>query len=217
MAEAPRPGVSKRAFEAQLGPDGCARLQSALVVRAARWAAAAGEPYIAYAPEDEDARDALAALVPARATLFAQAGGHRGERLAAAFQHAAADHGGPVVVIGTDQPALSASHAWAVADDLAAGVDVTLGPATAGGYYLLGARRFDPALFDVEPVAWSGPEVMGLTLRSLAAAGLSFGWLRSERDLDTPADAAALLADPCAPSDIREALEAGHVASWRGS
>ena len=47
---------------------------------------------------------------------------------------------------------------------------------------------------------------MSLTLRSLLDAGLSFGWLRSERDLDGPADAAALLADPCAPADIRAVL-----------
>jgi hypothetical protein len=32
------------------------------------------------------------------------------------------------------------------------------------------------------------------------------GWLRSERGLDEPADAAALLADPCAPPDIVAAL-----------
>jgi hypothetical protein len=32
------------------------------------------------------------------------------------------------------------------------------------------------------------------------------GWLRSERDLDEPSDAAALLADPCAPADIVAAL-----------
>jgi hypothetical protein len=58
---------------------------------------------------------------------------------------------------------------------------------------------------------------MTLTLRSLLDAGLSFGWLRSERDLDEPSAVAALLADPCSPEDIREALEVGHVASWRGS
>jgi glycosyltransferase A (GT-A) superfamily protein (DUF2064 family) len=115
-------------------------------------------------------------------------------------------HGGPVVVVGTDQPGLSDGHARAAADDLRAGVDVTLGPATGGGYYLLGARRFDPALFAIEPGAWGGARVMELTLRSLLDAGLTMGWLRSERDLVAPADAAALLADPCAPTDIREAL-----------
>jgi glycosyltransferase A (GT-A) superfamily protein (DUF2064 family) len=114
--------------------------------------------------------------------------------------------GRPVVCIGTDQPGLSDHHAWAAADDLRDGVDVTLGPATDGGYYLIAARRFSPALFAVEPEAWGGPQVMGQTLRAVHEAGLSMGWLRSERALVAPADAAALLADPCAPADITAAL-----------
>jgi uncharacterized protein len=204
MAQAPRPGKTKPLLEPVVGRDGCARLQRALIACAGRWAAETGEPYVAYAPAD--AGDEVGELAPDGARLFAQVGGHAGERLAAAFEHVCTEHGGPVVVVGTAQPGLSDAHAWGAADDLRAGIDVTLGPATAGGYYLLGAQRFDPALFAIEPDAWGGPEVMSLTLRSLLDAGLSFGWLRSERDLDDPGDAAALLADPCAPADIREVL-----------
>ena len=206
MAEAPRGAVKPR-LEGMLGRAGCERLQRALTARALRWAAEEGDAvYVAYAPEDAEAE--VAALAPPGATLFAQRGAHRGERLADAFRRASEAHGGPVVVVGTDQPGLSAAHAGAAADDLRAGVDVTLGPATAGGYYLLAAQRYDPALFAIDPDAWGGPEVMNLTLRSVLDAGLSIGWLRSERDLDAPADAAAPLADPCAPSDIREVLRA---------
>jgi uncharacterized protein len=214
MADAPGPGTTKPALEGLLGADGYVRLRRALIARAGRWVAASGVPYVAYAPAG--AREEIAALAPAGATLFAQVDGHRGERLAAAFARVCEKHGGPVVMVGTDQPALSATHAWGAADDLGE-IDVTLGPATAGGYYLLGARRFDPALFAVEADAWGGSQVMTLTLRSLLDANLTFGWLRSERDLDGPGDVAALLADPCAPRDIREALETGHVTSWRGA
>ncbi|HEY3021503.1 MAG TPA: DUF2064 domain-containing protein [Solirubrobacteraceae bacterium] len=203
MADAPRPGTAKRRLEPLLGGQGCARLQRALVARAARWAAASGDPYIAYAPAD--AREEVAALAPAGARLFAQVEGHRGERLAAALAHVCAEHAGPVVLVGTDQPRLSARHAWGARDDLRE-VDVTLGPANAGGYYLLGARRYDPALFAIDAAAWGGPDVMTLTLRAVFDAGLSVGWLRSERELDGPGDVAALLADPCTPADIREAL-----------
>ena len=204
MAKAPRPGYAKTRLEPLLGPDGCARLQRALIVRAGRWAAASGEPWIAYTPED--ARDEVAALAPPGARLFAQEGEHFGERLAHAFAHVAEGSGRPVVLVGTDHPTLGPHHAWAAADDLRDGVDVTLGPATDGGYYLIGARRFDPALFAVEPSAWGGPEVMAQTLRAVHEAGLSMGWLRSERHLDEPADAEALLADPCTPRDILDAL-----------
>ena len=207
MAEAPRDRAVKPRLEELLGRDGCVRLQRALIARALRWAGEQGDAvYVAYAPDD--AEPELAALAPEGATLFAQRGAHQGERLADAFRRVSEEHGGPVVVVGTDQPALSAAHADATADDLRAGVDVTLGPATTGGYYLLAAQRYEPALFAIDPEAWGGPKVMDLTLRSVLGAGLSIGWLRSERDLDAPADAAALLADPCAPADIREVLQA---------
>ena len=195
-------GPPKSALEPLLGRDGCARLQRALTARALRWAGETGTPYLAYADED------TAALAGAGTQTFAQVDGHLGERLRAAFAHVSEEHDGPVVVVGTDQPGLSVSHAWGAADDLRAGVDVTLGPATSGGYYLLGARRFYGELFDIDAEEWGGPRVMALTLRSLHEAGLSMGWLRSERDLLAPGDAAALLADPCAPADIREILGA---------
>ncbi len=41
IAKAPRPGLCKTRLEPVLGPDGCARLQRALLRRAAAWAAAA--------------------------------------------------------------------------------------------------------------------------------------------------------------------------------
>ena len=204
MASAPQPGATKPELEELLGAQGCERLQRALIARAARWAARTGTPYVAYAPAD--AREEIAGLAGPEATLFAQAEGHTGDRLTAAFAEVSERHGGPVIVIGTDQPGLSDGHARAAADDLRAGVDVTLGPATSGGYYLLGARRFYGELFEIEAEEWGGPRVMELTLRALHEAGLSMGWLRSERDLVAPADVAALLADPCAPADIREVL-----------
>jgi hypothetical protein len=208
VAHAPRPGRSKARLEPLLGPDHCARLQAFLLTRAVRWALAAAAPgaaYLAFAPADAHAE--IAALAPPGIELFAQVDGDLGTRLAAAFAEASARSGRPVVLIGTDVPALDEHHAWAAADDLADGVDVTLGAATDGGYYLIGARRPHPALFAIDADAWGGERVLGLTLESVVASGLAVGWLRSERHLDTPADVAALLADPRTPVDVRAALE----------
>jgi glycosyltransferase A (GT-A) superfamily protein (DUF2064 family) len=207
VADAPRPGRVKTGLEPLLGADGCARLQAALVARTARWAlehAAPGAAYVAFAPAD--ARDAVAALVPDGVELFAQADGPAGARLEAAFAEAAGRSGRPVVLVGADLPVLRGHHAWAVTDDFGDGVDVVLGPATNGGYYLLAAREPSPALFGIDSEAWGGERVLSLTLESVVGAGLSMGWLRSERALDTPADAAALMADPCAPGDVVAAL-----------
>ena len=203
IAKAPRPGLCKTRMEPLLGPDGAARLQAALVARAAAWASALGDTYVAYTPHDAEAE--LAALAPG-ATLFPQADGDLGDRLAHATGHVLAEHGGPVVLIGSDAPTITLAHGRAALDDLADGWDVSVGPAADGGWYLMGLREPHPELFALPTEAWGGPEVMALTLAAAHAAGLSVGMLRSERDLDEPADARALLADPLAPPDVVEAL-----------
>lgn len=208
MARAPVPGRCKTRLEPLLGPEGCARLQAGLVRRAAQWAAevAPGNAWVAFDPPD--AHDALRALVPEGVHLFPQVEGDLGRRLAAANERVFAECGGPVLTIGVDVPRLSASHASAALSDLEDECDVTLGPALDGGYYLIGLRENRPSLFDLPTEAWGGPEVWTLTIAAAEAAGLRLGLLRAERDLDTPADARALLADPALPADVAGLLRA---------
>ena len=203
IAKAPRPGLCKTRLEPLLGLDGCARLQAALVARAAAWAASVGDPYVVFTPAD--AREEIATLAPG-ATLVAQAGGSLGDRLAAAFRDVLAEHPGPALLVGVDTPQLDAGHAAAALGDLRAGIDVTVGPADDGGYYLIGLREPNDAVFALPDELWGGAEVLERTLDAANAAGLSVAMLRSERDLDDEADARALLADPLAPADIAELL-----------
>ena len=204
FAQAPRPGECKKRLEPVLGADGCARLQSQLVSRAAAWAADVGDLYVLFTPGD--AGDDIAPLVPEAATLVPQVSGPLGVRLAAAVRDVFAEHGGPVVVVGVDTPLLGRGHASSALDDLAAGIDVTLGPASDGGYYLIGLRAPCEAVFALPDDAWGGPQVMFLTMQAAVEAGLSIGMLRAERALHEHADARALLADPLAPPDVIAAL-----------
>lgn len=203
IADAPRPGLCKKPLEPLLGPDGCARLQAALIARAAAWAAAAGDPYVAFAPAD--ARDEIAALAPG-ATLVPQIDGSLGERLAAAVREVLAAHPGPALLVGVDTPQLGARHAAAALDDLRDGIDVTVGPASNGGYYLIGLREPNDAVFALPATAWGGPRVLTQTLEAANAAGLVVGTLRAERNLDDERDARAHLADPLTPPEIAAAL-----------
>jgi len=205
LAKAPRPGLCKTRLEPLLGADGCARLQTTLVRRAAAWATAVGDPHVAFTPADAGAD--MAALAPG-ATLFAQAGGDLGDRLAHATGHVLAAHGGPVVLIGVDTPLLAPEVGVQAVEDLADGCDATFGPAADGGYYLVGLNAPQPDLFALPTEAWGGPDVLRLSLERAHAAGLALGMLRGERDLDDADDAAALLADPLTPPDVREALRA---------
>lgn len=197
--------AGKTRLEPLLGPAGCARLQAALVARAARWAQAAapGAAFLSYTADPGPLR----ALIPEGMRLFPQVDGHLGERILAATAHVFSLAGGPLLLIGSDVVALAPGHARAALADLdAGGCDVTIGPATDGGYYLLGLRRPRPELFALPAEAWGGPEVFRLTLDAAFAAGLRVGLLRAERDLDEPADVRALLADPLTPDDVRAAL-----------
>jgi rSAM/selenodomain-associated transferase 1 len=206
MAKAPRAGEVKTRLEPLLGPKGCARLQELLLARAARWAAdvAPGAAFVAFTPEESLAE--VGALVPAGTDLFSQEGADLGARLAAATARVLAMHDGPLLTVGTDLATLEPRHAAAALDDLADGIDVTFGPAFDGGYYLIGLREPHPEVFALPSEAWGGPRVLQLSLQAAAEAGLSLGMLRSERDLDTPADARAALADPRFPEDIGAAL-----------
>jgi glycosyltransferase A (GT-A) superfamily protein (DUF2064 family) len=176
-------------------------LQALLVRRAAAWAAAAapGSAFVAV----EGSLDDVAALLPPGVNAFAQEGGEPADVLAAAIARIGR---GPLLIAGTDCPRLGADHAAAALGDLAAGSDVVIGATFEGGWYLAGLREPRPDLLTVAPEAWQREGGIALVLRRAAALGAEVGMLRHERLLVTPADAAALLADPLLAPDLRAAL-----------
>src|SRR5262249_57859677 len=92
----------------------------------------------------------------------------------------------PVLVIGTDCPAMPAGHLNPAADALRRRVDVVILPVEDGGYSLIGTRVPQPSLFDAVP--WSTALVMAETRRRIAGAGLSLQELPPLWDVDVPAD-----------------------------
>jgi glycosyltransferase A (GT-A) superfamily protein (DUF2064 family) len=176
-------------------------LQALLIRRAAAWAAAAapGSAFVAV----EGSLDDVAALLPPGVNAFAQEGGEPADVLAAAIARIGR---GPLLIAGTDCPRLGADHAAAALGDLAAGSDVVIGATFEGGWYLAGLREPRPDLLTVAPEAWQREGGIALVLRRAAALGAEVGMLRHERLLVTPADAAALLADPLLAPDLRAAL-----------
>ncbi|MBO2012820.1 TIGR04282 family arsenosugar biosynthesis glycosyltransferase [Hymenobacter negativus] len=121
-----------------------------------------------------------------------QPAGDLGTRMATAFAVAFAEGAQRVAIIGTDCPGLRAAH-LAQAFALLTTHDVVLGPATDGGYYLLGLCQPQPELFYHK--AWSTDSVLADTLADARRLGLRVALLPELRDVDTADDLAAWRAD----------------------
>jgi len=185
LARAPIPGRAKTRLIPRLGPAGAARLQAALIDRAVETALAAGlGPVTLWCTPD--ARQPAFAKVAAggRVRLGEQQGADLGARMA----HAVAEHAarGPVLVIGSDSPALTAAHLGSAAAALAGGDDAVLLPAEDGGYVLIGLATPHPALFEGLP--WGSDGVMQGTRERLAALGLRWSEPATLWDVDRPED-----------------------------
>jgi rSAM/selenodomain-associated transferase 1 len=127
-----------------------------------------------------------------RREYMAQEGFDLGERMENAMV-AAYDRGcSRVLVVGSDLPDLTArviEQAFQVQETH----DAVLGPATDGGYYLIGMERgsFQPRVF--RGVSWSMPDVFSTTLRLFQEVGSRVALLPRWRDVDCPSDLESLV------------------------
>ena len=120
-----------------------------------------------------------ARLWPRGVPIAAQGRGDLGTRMRRAV---ASCPPGPVVLVGSDIPALTASHI-ADAFRFLGDHDLVFGPAADGGFWLVGARRSPrlPPLFG--PVRWSGPHALADVLRNLPRR-VSVGFAARLDDVD---------------------------------
>ena len=183
LAKAPLPGFAKTRLIPALGAEGAALLQARLVEHSVATACAARiGPVALWGAPDES--HPLFQTIGARlgVALARQGGGDLGERMLSAV--AAADM--PVLVIGTDCPALTADHLRMAADILRSGADAAIIPAEDGGYALIGLRAPAPTLFS--QMHWSVPSVMEETRRRLRDLGMTWQEPVTLWDLDLPED-----------------------------
>lgn len=115
-----------------------------------------------------------------------QRGGTFGERLRNSVANALGMGYRPVVLVGSDNPSLP-PEAVSEAFEALEGCDVVLGPATDGGYYLIGMHRLHDSLFSDE-IEWGTEKVLGQTLRRCHEEGLSVKLVRPWYDVDTIED-----------------------------
>jgi rSAM/selenodomain-associated transferase 1 len=186
FAKAPLAGFAKTRLIPALGAEGAGALASRMLSHALEQAGAAGaqavELCMSPAPSDTAWNDVT---LPQAVERSDQGHGDLGARMSRALDRALAQQQGPVLLMGTDCPALSTAHI-AEADRQLEQHDAVLIPAFDGGYVLIGLRAPCPDLFT--NMAWSTPGVASETRRRMASLGLSL-WLGCPlHDVDNPAD-----------------------------
>lgn len=126
---------------------------------------------------------ALRTLFPNAKAIMPQCGGDLGKRMACAARDFPGEQ--PLIIIGTDCPALTPSHlqaAFAALDE----ADIVLGPALDGGYYLIALRSECADIFSLK--AWSHEKVLADTLELANKRHWKTALLETLSDIDVYED-----------------------------
>ena len=149
-------------------------------------------PVVAFTPAGAGA--VMAALAPAGFRLLPQEGDDLSTRLARLMERLLGEGHPAVLAMDSDSPTLPMAYVVEAVRALAsAEVDVVVGPSEDGGYYLIGVRAAQPALFEAMP--WSTPSVLAETLARARSLDLAVRRLPPWFDVDTPADLRRLRAE----------------------
>lgn len=171
----PTPGEAKTRLIPGFGPEGAAAIYTKLLAHTVEVAKASGitfELRVSGAPP-EQFREALGEEL----NVVDQGDGDLTDKLSRVPA--------PAIVIGSDCPGLTPAVLIAARDTLLTD-PMVIGPASDGGYYLLGYN--DPADFAFNDMEWSTDSVFAETLKRFAAQGIRPAVLPELSDVDTAAD-----------------------------
>lgn len=189
FAKAPLAGQVKTRLQPALGEIGCLKLHRALVEHQfsiQQTAQVANFELWCSAQHDFFQRMTESMSIP----VCVQQGDGLGDRMHNTFVDRLSKYS-YVIIIGSDCPFIDASYISQALDVLKRGVAAVLGPATDGGYVLIGLSCVDSQLFD--GVTWGSDQVMEQTRQRLK--GLDWQWeeLPFLSDIDRPEDLEKLL------------------------
>lgn len=188
----PKPGAAKTRLASALGDEGAAAVHKAMTEYVVDTAIQSSQRHgisveVRYAGADVEA---MRRWLGDHIFIKDQGGGGLGERLVRAFKGAFQEGMERAIVIGSDCPSVTPSilqQAFNALDDH----DVVVGPATDGGYYLIGMTsgasiRALPRLF--QGPKWGTETVFDETLTIAAELEVSVYRLEPLSDVDRPED-----------------------------
>lgn len=179
MLKAPRAGFVKTRLAREIGAGPAAAVYRRLVEHQVASIPRDWPVEIHFAPAEAEAE--MRAWLGIGHVYHTQVGDDLGARLVHAIAGAFHRGASAVLVIGGDCPGLDEAalrEAWSALQ----AVDVVLGPALDGGYYLIGLRRPLSELF--RGIPWSTDTVFKVTMDRVREAGLSHALLSAREDVD---------------------------------
>ena len=183
FAKAPRVGLVKTRLAISVGPQRACDIYERLLRTLSVRLSAVEKATVCFAPDD--AEPELRPFFPAHWRYYPQRGSDLGARLENAICHAFNQGASKVAVIGSDCPDLNSddiANAWQKLDRS----DVVFGPATDGGYWLIGMTHPHADLF--RAIEWGTAKVLEQSRSRARDAHLKVALLRSLADIDTAED-----------------------------
>ena len=187
----PKAGKTKTRLMPRLSGEQCAQLHWAFLRDLSRiYDALDADLLVAHTPypDWEDLKEVFP-----HAVFFPQEGDGLGEKMNHALNLALSMGYDKCVLTGSDLPLMTKDHLQSGFDALEQ-ADVTLGPTSDDGYYLVGVKAESPFLFENQ--TYGCGSVYENTLAAVHAAGKSFCPSLPCDDVDTPEDLQALVLDP---------------------
>jgi rSAM/selenodomain-associated transferase 2/rSAM/selenodomain-associated transferase 1 len=182
----PKPGTAKTRLIPSLGPEGAAALQESMTRhiagRAGSYCLATGARLVIVF-DGSNKSEMAGWLGPGN--FQPQVPGDLGVKLESAIRDELARGAQKVIVIGSDCPRLSSSHLADAVDALDTH-DLVFGPATDGGYFLLGLTTLCQGIF--RDIPWGGPDVLATSLAAANREGMKTTLIEMLPDVDEAVD-----------------------------
>jgi uncharacterized protein len=180
FAKKPVTGLVKTRLTALASSEWATEVANAFLLDSvSRFSQVPARRFLAFAPAD--AADYFSSIASGKFDLLPQAEGDLGARLSSFFADRFAAHAEAVVVVGADSPTLPVAFIEQAFRALRS-ANVVLGPATDGGYYLVGLTHGMPELFSGVP--WGTSRVLKATINRIPA-DCSLALLPPWYDVDT--------------------------------
>ncbi len=180
----PRPGQTKTRLLPILSPQQCEALHTAFLQDlSVIYQTVEADLFVAYAPDPDPT--ILKEIFSNAKAFFPQEGADLGEKMLHAIETVLNQGYEASILTGSDLPLMTKEHLNSGFSALK-NAEITLGPTSDGGYYLVGMKKICPEIFMNQ--TYGGSTVWENTLAAVQKAGYSFAPALSCDDVDTPDD-----------------------------